>query len=94
LPYNQAARCKKNDAKKDIQMNTVTFESKLLPDGHLYCPKEFAQKKNVLFKVIVMFEDVEMEASEQDIELSTINDHSTDFLSKKELSYYLTLEEL
>ncbi|MBF0225256.1 MAG: hypothetical protein HQK76_07350 [Desulfobacterales bacterium] len=73
-------------------MNTAIFESKLLSDGHLYCPKEFAQKKNALFKVIVIFE--ETEASEHDIELSAINDNSTDFLSKEELSYYLSLEEL
>ncbi|MBF0103359.1 MAG: hypothetical protein HQK77_20860 [Desulfobacterales bacterium] len=37
-------------------MNTASFESKLLPDGHLYCPKEFSQKKNAFFKVIVRFE--------------------------------------
>ena len=75
-------------------MNTIAFESKLLPDGHLYCPKEFTKKKNVKFKVIVVFEDTKIEASEQDIELSSIKDISNDFLSKKELNYYLNLEEL
>ena len=75
-------------------MNKISFKSKLLPDGHLYCPKEFTKKKNVKFKVIVMFEDNKIEASDQDIELSTIKDISEDFLSQEELNYYLNLEEL
>jgi hypothetical protein len=75
-------------------MNITTFESRLLPDGHLYCPKEFAQQKNVLFKVIVTFDDSESEVSERDIELSAIHDNSTDFLSKEELNYYFNLKEL
>jgi hypothetical protein len=76
-------------------MNTATFNSKLLPDGHLYCPEEFVQKKNARFKVIVMFEaSNETEASEHDTELSAIHDHSTDFLSEEELGYYFSLKEL
>jgi len=49
----------------------------------------FAQKKNVLFKVIAIFEDAETQLSENDIELSAVIDHSTDFLSEEELRYYL-----
>ena len=76
-------------------MNTATFESKLLPDGHLYCPKEFGQKKNVRFKVIVIFDERnETEASEFDTELAALNDNATNFLSREELSYYLGLKEL
>ena len=75
-------------------MNTIAFESKLLPDGHLYCPKELSKKTNVRFKVIVTFEDINTEASDQNIELSSINDISNDLLSKEELNYYLNLEEL
>ncbi|MGR3310589.1 MAG: hypothetical protein ACUZ77_07405 [Candidatus Brocadiales bacterium] len=75
-------------------MKKAVFESKLLPDGHLYCPDELARKKNAHFKVIVTFEETEHEASEHDIELSAINDTSEDFLSEKELNYYLSLEEL
>ena len=75
-------------------MTKISFKSKLLPDGHLYCPKEFTKKKNVKFEVIVMFEDDKIEASDQDIELSTIKDISEDFLSEEELNYYLNLEEL
>ncbi len=75
-------------------MNTQTFESRLLPDGHLYCPKEFIKKKNVHFKVIVMFEDSDIEASKNDIELSSIMDNSHDVLSEEELNYYLDLEDL
>ena len=74
-------------------MSTQTFESMLLPDGHLYCPKEFTKKKNAHFKVIVKFEDSDVEASEKDIELSGIMDISHDVLSKEELNYYLSLDE-
>ncbi|OQX21165.1 MAG: hypothetical protein BWK80_34205 [Desulfobacteraceae bacterium IS3] len=72
-------------------MNTLTFESRLLPDGHLYCPKEFSHKKNALFKVLVISED---KASDTDIELSAISDNSENFLSEEEVRYYLDLEEL
>jgi hypothetical protein len=65
----------------------VSFDSKLLPEGNLYCPKEFTKKKNVHFKVIVVFD-------ESDIELSAIKDNSIDFLSREELDYYLNLERL
>jgi hypothetical protein len=34
-------------------MNKAVFKTRLLPDGHLYCPEEFAKKKNALFKVVV-----------------------------------------
>lgn len=75
-------------------MNTIAFESKLLPDGHLYCPNEFAKKKNVKFKVIVTYEDTKIEATDHEIELSSIEDISDDFLSQEELNYYLNLDEL
>ena len=74
-------------------MKTIAFESKILPDGHLYCPKELANKKNVKFKVIVTFVKNKVESSDQDIELSAINDMSNDFLSDKEIKYYLDLKE-
>ena len=60
----------------------------------IYIVQRSSRKKNALFKVIVTFENTETELSEQDIELSAINDHSTDFLSKEELNYYFKLEEL
>ena len=75
-------------------MNTRIFESRLLPDGHLYCPEEFIKKKNVHFKVTAIFEDSEMEASEKEIEQSNIIDISHDILSEKEINYYLNLEEI
>lgn len=75
-------------------MKKTVFKSKLLPDGHLYCPNELAQKKNAHFKVIVTFEETELEASEHEVELSAINDASKDFLSEEELNYYLNLKEL
>ncbi|MBF0397615.1 MAG: hypothetical protein HQK78_12625 [Desulfobacterales bacterium] len=75
-------------------MNRITFESKLLPDGHLYCPKELTQKRNSTFKVIVIFDDNEIYASNNDIEQSAINDLSDDLLSEEELRYYLNLEEI
>jgi len=75
-------------------MKKKSFRSKVLPDGHLYCPDEFIQKKNANFKVIVTFEDVNAEASEHEVELSAINDISEDFLSEEEINYYLNLKEL
>lgn len=74
-------------------MNAVTFESKLLPDGHLYCPKEFSHKKNALFKVLVISEDNEKKASDTDIELSAVIDNSEDFLSEEEVKYYLNPDQ-
>jgi predicted transcriptional regulator len=34
----------------------LVFDSKLLPDGHLYCPEELADKKNLHFKVVATYE--------------------------------------
>lgn len=76
-------------------MNKTVFESRVLSDGHLYCPKELASKKNAHFKVIVTFKkETDIEASEHEIELSAINDVSEDFLSEEDLNYYLSLKKL
>ena len=75
-------------------MNSATFESKLLPNGHLYCPKEYLNKKNATFKVIVTFENEIYKASDIDIEQSSIKDISNEFLTQEEINYYLNLEEL
>lgn len=75
-------------------MNTALFRSRLLPGGHLYCPKEFAEKKNVLFKVIAIFDDTDSDPSNGDIELAAIHDNSTDFLCEEEIQHYMSLEEL
>ena len=79
---------------KEMLMKKMVFESKLLTDGHLYCPDEFAQKTNARFKVIVTFEETEFEASEREVELSAIQDASWDFLSEEELKYHLNLKDL
>ena len=51
--------------------------------------------KNARFNVTAMFEEpVKTEASEVDTEISTFNDNATDFLSKEELNYFLSLKEL
>lgn len=71
-------------------MTEIVFDTKLLPDGHLSCPEEFAEKKNVQFKVIVIFETAN-QSTEQDFELSAVQDVSEDFLSEEELNYYLNL---
>jgi hypothetical protein len=73
-------------------MNTLTFESQLLPEGYLYCPAKF-HKSNARFHVTVIFEEP-TEANNNDIELAAIQDISNDFLSQEELDYYLKLEEL
>jgi hypothetical protein len=75
-------------------MQTVVFESKLLPDGHLYCPEEFVQNKNIRFKVVVTLGETYPEAADRDLEQSAIHDVSDDFLTAEELSYYLNLKEL
>lgn len=75
-------------------MKNLVFKSKLLSDGHLYCPEELAHKKHANFKVVVTFEETDFEASEHEIEMSNINDVSEDFLSKEELKYYLNLKSL
>lgn len=74
-------------------MQTVVFESKLLPDGHLYCPEEFSQK-SARFKVIVTFTETHLEASDRDVEQAALHDVSDDFLNDEELHYYLSLKEL
>lgn len=74
-------------------MNTLIFDSQLLSDGHLSCPEEFIHKKNVQFKVLVIFEEIEQEASDRDVEQATIQDTSDEFLSQQELDYYLALED-
>lgn len=74
-------------------MKKIVFESKLLPDGHLYCPHELVEKKDAQFKVIVTFKENVYEATEQEVELSAIHDTSEDFLSEDELKYYLNLKE-
>ncbi len=75
-------------------MKEIVFESKLLPNGHLYCPKKFAKKQNVRFKVIVIFDEIDDRVSEQEMEFTAAHDLSNDFLSEEEVNYYLNLEEI
>ena len=51
--------------------------------------KSLSTKKNVHFKVLVIFEETEQEASDRDIEQATIQDMSDEFLLQHELDYYL-----
>jgi hypothetical protein len=71
-------------------MHEVIFESQLLKDGHLYCPKEYAIPK-ASFKVIVSLPD-EI-ATDSEIELASVVDQSDEFLSQEEVSYYMSLDE-
>jgi DNA/RNA endonuclease G (NUC1) len=74
----------------EVDMQEVIFESQLLKDGHLYCPKEYAIPK-ASFKVIVSLpEEI---ATDSEIELSSVVDQSDEFLSQEELSYYMNLDE-
>ena len=75
-------------------MKEIVFESKLLSDGHLYCPKELAKKKNARFKVFAYIEETEDLVTEQEIELAAVQDLSEDFLSENELNYYLNLDDV
>ena len=71
-------------------MRETIFDTRLLKDGHLFCPKEFA-KINAKFKVIVSFPDEDV--TESEIECASVTDISNDFLSKEEVKYYLQLGE-
>ncbi len=75
-------------------INTLIFDSQLLPDGHLACPQEFTQKKNIQFKVLAIFEEPAREATNQELEHAAIQDTSDEMLSPEELHYYLSLEDL
>jgi len=69
----------------------VIFDTKLLNNGHLYCPKEFNNKK-AKYKVIVIFQDDKNDFDE-DIEMSAVKDcEDIDFLDDTELKYYLDLD--
>ncbi|HEX9733679.1 MAG TPA: hypothetical protein VGG06_17035 [Thermoanaerobaculia bacterium] len=37
-------------------MKRAVFETTVLPDGHLDCPRELAHRKDAHFKVVVTFE--------------------------------------
>ena len=71
-------------------MHEIVFESQLLKDGHLYCPKEYATPR-AKFKVIVSLPDEY--ATDSEIELASVIDNSDEFLSKKELYYYMNLDK-
>ncbi len=75
-------------------INTHIFDSQLLSDGHLSCPKEFAQRKNAQFKVLVVFEELAYEATNRDIEQAAVLDNSNEYLLQEELNYYMKLEEI
>lgn len=72
-------------------MRKAVFNSKLLQDGHLYCPEEFA-KPDAEYEVIVSLPDEDV--TDSDIEIASITDISEEFLTKDEVKYYLQLEEL
>ncbi len=71
-------------------MHEVIFESQLLKDGHLYCPKKYA-KPRAKFKVIVSLPGED--ATDSEIELASAVDNSDEFLSEEEINYYMSLEE-
>jgi len=75
-------------------MKTAIFETSLAPDGHLYCPEEFARMRRVHFRVIATFDEPADDVSEHEIELAAANDVSHEVLSEREVEYYLGLEEL
>ena len=71
-------------------MSEVVFESQLLKDGHLYCPREYA-KSRAKFKVIVSLPDEN--ATDSEIELASVIDQSDEFLSEEEINHYMRLDE-
>ncbi len=79
--------------RKNGMINTFVFDSQLLPDGHLACPQEFVRKKNIQFKVLVIFEEPRSKAADRDLEYAAIQNTSDDLLSDEERLYYLSLED-
>ena len=52
-------------------MKRAVFETTLLPDGHLDCPREFAHRNDARFKVVVTFEEPRAGvATDGDLELA------------------------
>ncbi len=75
--------------------NTLISDSQLLSDGHLSCPKEFAQRKNAQFlKSSSSLKSRHYEATDRDIEQAAVLDNSNEYLSQEELNYYMKLEEI
>jgi len=74
----------------EVVMSEVIFESQLLKDGHLYCPKKYATPY-AKFKVTVCLPDEN--AADSDIELAAVADQSDEFLSEEEVNYYMSLDE-
>ena len=70
-------------------MQEIMFESQLLKDGHLSCPKEYATPM-ARFKVIVSIPDEN--ATDSELEMASIVDQSDEFLSDQELEYYMNLD--
>jgi hypothetical protein len=71
-------------------MQEVVFETRLLEDGHLYCPPKYARSE-AKFKVIVSLPDDY--ARDADIELASAVDHADEFLSQEEIDFYMSLDE-
>lgn len=70
-------------------MRTTTFETYLLPDGHLDCPPEFARHTTARFRVTFEPEEI----SEATLESAAAHDAGDgDFLSQEEVDYYLGLK--
>jgi hypothetical protein len=42
----------------EVAVHEITFQTKLLSDGHLYCPQEYASPE-AIFNVIVSLPDAE-----------------------------------
>lgn len=71
-------------------MHEIIFESQLLKDGHLSCPKKYAMPK-ATYKVIATLPD--LTATDSDIEMASVIDQSDEFISEEELSYYMKLDD-
>jgi len=46
-------------------MKTATFDTTLLPDGHLDCPEEYAHRERARFRVVVTYEEPETAAGDK-----------------------------
>ncbi len=73
--------------------HALVFDSHMLPDGHLACPREFLHHKNVQFKVLVLLDEADHDASDADIELAAVHDVGDEFLSQEDVNFYLALDD-
>jgi hypothetical protein len=73
-----------------MYMNEITFDSRLVEDGHLYCPEKYLLK-DAKYKVTVYLPEKDTEDTE--IDRISVLDDSEEYLSPEEINYYMNLKD-